>query len=44
MVWGRSKFHYRLNPPSKKEEDLHRNVINALEAVTLTEMRRYAIF
>lgn len=44
MVWGRSKFHYRLNPPSSKEEDLHQNVINALDMVTLTEMRRYMIF
>ena len=44
MVWGRSKFYYQLNPPSKKEEDLHQNVINALEAVTLTEMWRYLIF
>jgi len=43
MVWGRSKFHYRLNPPSKNEADLHQNVINALAAVTLTEMRRYMI-
>jgi hypothetical protein len=41
MVWGRSKFHYRLNPPSKKDEDLHQNVIRSLETVTLTEMRRY---
>ena len=44
MVWGRSKFHYRLNPPSKNEADLHQNIINALAAVTLTEMRRYVIF
>ena len=41
MVWGRSKFHYRLNPPSNKESDLHQNIIKALEAVALTEMRRY---
>jgi len=25
MVWGRAKFHYRLYPPSKKEEDLEAN-------------------
>jgi hypothetical protein len=41
MVWGQSKFHYQLNPPSKKDEDLHQNVIRSLETVTLTEMRRY---
>src|SRR6266545_6254039 len=39
--WGRSKFHYQLNPPSTKEEDLHRNVVKALDTVTLTEMQRY---
>jgi len=41
MVWGRSKFHYQLSPPSTKEEDLHRNVVKALDTVTLTKMRRY---
>ena len=40
MVWGRSKYYYRLNPPSTKEEDLERNMINALETVTIDEMRR----
>lgn len=43
MVWGRSKFHYRLKPPSSKEEDLEANMIDALEAVTHDEMRRYII-
>ena len=37
-------FHYRLNPPSKNEADLHQNIINTLAAVTLTEMRRYVVF
>ena len=40
MVWGRSKYHYRLNPPSTKEEELEKNMVNALEAVTIDEMRR----
>ena len=40
MVWGRSKYHYHLNPPSTKEEDLERNMINALDSVTIDEMRR----
>ena len=41
MVWGRSKFHYRMYPPSTKVEDLEHNVHTALGSVTLTEMRRY---
>jgi transposase len=41
MVWGRSKFWYRLNPPSTKEEDLQANMIESLEKVTIGEMRRY---
>ena len=40
MVWGRAKYHYRLNPPSSKEEDLERNMLKALDDVTLEEMRR----
>jgi transposase len=40
MVWGRSKYHYRLKPPSTKEEDLEANMIASLEAVTIEEMRR----
>jgi len=39
-VWGQAKFHYRLYPPSKKEEDLKANVIKALDSVTIDEMRR----
>src|ERR1700678_4043541 len=31
MVWGRSKYHYRLFPPSTKEEDLEANMIVALK-------------
>ena len=44
MVWGRSKYHYRLKPPSTKEEDLEANMIASLEVVTIDEMRRYLIF
>ena len=40
MVWGRAKYHYRLNPPSSKEEDLQHNMLKALDDVTLEEMRR----
>ena len=40
MVWGRAKYHYRLYPPSKKEEVLEANVLNALDSVTIQEMRR----
>ncbi|KAF7372520.1 hypothetical protein MVEN_00113900 [Mycena venus] len=40
--WGASKRVYRLNPVSSKEEDLERNVIQALDSVSLVVMRRYA--
>jgi hypothetical protein len=40
MVWERPKYHYRLFPPSTKEEDLEANMIAALDAVTVDEMRR----
>ena len=33
-------YHYRLKRPSTKEEDLEANMIAALEAVTIDEMRR----
>lgn len=42
MVWGRAKYWYRRNPPSSREDDLEANMINALEAVSLAEMQRYA--
>ncbi|TFY52291.1 hypothetical protein EVJ58_g10102 [Rhodofomes roseus] len=42
QCWGSAKRTYRLNPPSSKEEDLQRNVLNALEAVPIESMRRYA--
>ena len=43
MVWGRSKYHYCLNPPSTKEEDLKSNMIESLEKVTIVEMHRYLL-
>jgi hypothetical protein len=40
MCWVRAKYHYELNPPLSKEEDLWQNMISALSTVTLTEMQR----
>ncbi|KAJ7828006.1 hypothetical protein B0H13DRAFT_1498905, partial [Mycena leptocephala] len=40
--WGASKRVYRLNPVSSKEEDLERNVIAALDSISLKVMRKYA--
>lgn len=40
MCWGRAKYYYRLNPPSSKEDDLERNMLDALDKITLVEMRR----
>jgi transposase len=41
QCWGASKHVYRLNPASSKEEDLERNVVNALDPVSLKVMRRF---
>jgi hypothetical protein len=41
QCWGASKRVYRLNPVSSKEEDLERNVIAALDSVSLKVMRKY---
>jgi transposase len=38
--WGASKWVYRLNPVSSKEEDLKCNVIAALGSVSLVVMWR----
>ncbi|KAF8134127.1 hypothetical protein K438DRAFT_1441785, partial [Mycena galopus ATCC 62051] len=40
--WGASKRVYRLNSVSSKEDDLERNVIAALDSVSLVVMRRSA--
>ena len=41
QVWGHAKRVYRQYPPSPKEEDLLRNVVNALESVSVEQMRKY---
>jgi hypothetical protein len=41
QCWRYAKRHYRMFPPSTKEEDLEKNVIEALEAVPLIVMRRW---
>ena len=40
QVWGHAKRVYRQFPPSSKESDLERNVIRALNSVSLPLMRR----
>lgn len=40
QVWGYAKRVYRQFPPSSKESDLERNVIQALDSVSLVLMRR----
>ena len=40
LAWGRQKCYYRLFPQSTIEEDLEANMVAALEAVTIDEMRR----
>ncbi|KAF7369510.1 hypothetical protein MVEN_00280800 [Mycena venus] len=42
QCWGASKRVYRMNPVSSKEEDLERNVIAALDSISLNVMRKYA--
>jgi hypothetical protein len=40
MCWGKAKRIYQLNPPSSKEEDVEKNMLAALDAVTVTDMRK----
>ena len=40
QVWGCAKHVYRKFPPSSKESDLEKNVIDALDLVSLLMMRR----
>ena len=40
QCWGHTKWHYRQFPPSSKEADLERNVLESLESVTLELIRR----
>jgi hypothetical protein len=41
QCWGASKRVYRLNTDFSKEEDLERNVVNALDSVSLKVMWRF---
>ncbi|KAH7930139.1 hypothetical protein BV22DRAFT_1079400 [Leucogyrophana mollusca] len=43
QCWGFAKRVYRQLPPSSKEADLERNVLDALRAVPLQTMRKFAI-
>jgi hypothetical protein len=43
QCWGCAKREYCKFPPSPKESDLERNVIAALDSVTLESMRKYVI-
>jgi hypothetical protein len=40
QCWGHAKRTYRQYPASSKEEDLERNVVDALQSVTLDHMRK----
>jgi hypothetical protein len=42
QCWGKAKYYYWMNPPSSKEEDLERNILSALNLVTINEMRKSA--
>ncbi|KAJ8595263.1 hypothetical protein M405DRAFT_728397, partial [Rhizopogon salebrosus TDB-379] len=43
QCWGYAKRIYRMMDPSSSESVLERNVINSLDAVPLSSMRRFAI-
>ena len=40
QCWGYAKAHYRLKPPSPKEEDLERNLLEAVNSVPIITIRR----
>ncbi len=42
QCWGYAKRIYRLNPESSREDALQKNALDALEAVPLSSMRRFA--
>ncbi|KAF8800309.1 hypothetical protein BYT27DRAFT_7117577 [Phlegmacium glaucopus] len=42
QCWGYAKRIYRLNPESSREDHLEKNALDALEAVSLTSMRKFA--
>ena len=41
QCWGHAKQHYCIFPPSSKEDDLERNVVQALDEVPMISMRQY---
>lgn len=43
QCWGYAKCIYRMFPASSREEDLERNMLEALESVPLASMRRFAV-
>jgi hypothetical protein len=42
QCWGYAKRLYRLNPESSREDVLQRNALEALEAIPIDTMRRFA--
>ncbi|KIL57925.1 hypothetical protein M378DRAFT_188351 [Amanita muscaria Koide BX008] len=42
QCWGRAKYLYRMNPPSSRAEDLERNMLSALDSITIDEIRKYS--
>ncbi|KAF9505209.1 hypothetical protein BS47DRAFT_1334384 [Hydnum rufescens UP504] len=42
MCWGFAKRLYRELPPSSAVEDIERNMVNSLESIPITSMRRFA--
>ena len=43
LGWGYAKRHYRLLPPSSKEEALEQNILASLKEVPLISMRQFAM-
>ncbi|TFK89911.1 hypothetical protein K466DRAFT_574542 [Polyporus arcularius HHB13444] len=41
QCWGYAKRIYRMNPTSSKEADLEKNLVESINAVPLTSMRRF---
>ncbi|KAG2064344.1 hypothetical protein BDR04DRAFT_1130802 [Suillus decipiens] len=42
QCWGHAKRIYHQKPPSSSEQDLETNLIDALDSVTVEQMRKYA--
>jgi len=42
QCWGHAKRLYCQKPPSSSEEDLEKNLVDALDSVTVEQMRKYA--